>query len=89
MFGQRCGVVGHGPCWNARSGASYGRIGHARVEVGACPSVPGRLANDRHGAVVHQHRLHIEFTVGHVAVLVPQRVPVCVEHDHEMITVMV
>ena len=87
MFGQRRGVVGHGPCWNARSGASCGRIGHPRVEVGACPSVPGRLANDRHGAVVHQHRLHIEFTVGHVAVLVPQRVPVGVEHDHEMITV--
>ena len=87
MFGQRCGVVGHGPCWNARSGASCGRIGHPRVEVGPCPSVASRLANDRHGAVVHQHRLHIEFTVGHVAVLVPQRVPVGVEHDHEMITV--
>ena len=86
MFGQRRGVVGHGPSGNARGGASCGRIGHPRVEVGPCPSVVSRLANDRHGAVVHHHRLHIEDTVGDVAVLVPQRVPVGVEHDHEMIT---
>ena len=67
MFGQRRGVVGHGPSGNARGGASCGRIGHAHVEVGTSPSVPGRLANDRHGAVVHHHRLHIELTVGDVS----------------------